>query len=208
MHIRFVLRRFSEHNKIGQEIAPCPTPFLSCPACALFYHTDTRDIFKSLNFLDGFFGQIAVDFDERIGVVFFRAVDHVGNIDLVIRQNSGNLCNHGRNVLMEHTESGVAGMRNDGFRKIDAVLDIAAFEVIDQLCCRHNSAVVLRFRRGGAEVRNGDNAPFLLELNSSPGMTGHSLVPMAARQAGLGYEDLCLTLLRSATLDHREHEGN
>ena len=57
-------------------------------------------------------------------------------------------------------------------------------------------------------LRNGDNAPFWLELNSSPGMTGHSLVPMAARQAGLGYEDLCLTLLRSATLDHREHEGN
>lgn len=57
-------------------------------------------------------------------------------------------------------------------------------------------------------LRSSDNAPFLLELNSSPGMTGHSLVPMAARQAGLEYEDLCLTLLRSATLDHKEHEGN
>lgn len=51
-------------------------------------------------------------------------------------------------------------------------------------------------------LRTSDNEPFLLELNSSPGMTDHSLVPMAARQAGLAYEDLCLTLLQSARLDH------
>ena len=57
-------------------------------------------------------------------------------------------------------------------------------------------------------LRTSDNEPFLLELNSSPGMTGHSLVPLAARQAGLGYEDLCLTLLRSATLDHIKHKGS
>lgn len=51
-------------------------------------------------------------------------------------------------------------------------------------------------------LRASDNEPFLLELNSSPGMTDHSLVPMAARQAGLAYEDLCLALLQSARLDH------
>ena len=44
--------------------------------------------------------------------------------------------------------------------------------------------------------------PYLLEINTSPGMTGHSLVPMSARAAGLSYEDLCLTLLASAALDH------
>ena len=43
--------------------------------------------------------------------------------------------------------------------------------------------------------------PWLLELNTSPGMTGHSLAPMAAQAAGIGYEDLCLQLLASATLD-------
>ena len=37
--------------------------------------------------------------------------------------------------------------------------------------------------------------PYLLEINTSPGMTGHSLVPMSARAAGLSYEDLCLQLL-------------
>lgn len=57
-------------------------------------------------------------------------------------------------------------------------------------------------------LRSSDNKPFLLELNSSPGMTGHSLVPMAAKQAGLEYEDLCVALLATATLDHIKHKGN
>jgi D-alanine-D-alanine ligase len=46
--------------------------------------------------------------------------------------------------------------------------------------------------------------PYLLEINTSPGMTGHSLVPMSARAAGVSYEDLCLQLLASATLDQEK----
>jgi D-alanine-D-alanine ligase len=37
-----------------------------------------------------------------------------------------------------------------------------------------------------------------LEANTSPGMTGHSLVPMAAKQAGIAFPDLCLAILRGA----------
>jgi D-alanine-D-alanine ligase len=44
--------------------------------------------------------------------------------------------------------------------------------------------------------------PYLLEINTSPGMTGHSLVPMSAKAAGISYEDLCCQLLASAWLDH------
>ncbi len=44
--------------------------------------------------------------------------------------------------------------------------------------------------------------PYLLEINTSPGMTGHSLVPMSARAAGISYEDLCVQLLASASLDN------
>ncbi|WP_194720661.1 D-alanine--D-alanine ligase [Noviherbaspirillum malthae] len=50
-------------------------------------------------------------------------------------------------------------------------------------------------------LRAADNEPFLLEINTSPGMTGHSLVPMAAKAAGVSYEDLCVEILRSADLD-------
>ena len=44
--------------------------------------------------------------------------------------------------------------------------------------------------------------PYLLEINTSPGMTSHSLVPMSARATGLSYEDLCLQVLASAALDN------
>ena len=43
--------------------------------------------------------------------------------------------------------------------------------------------------------------PYLLEINTSPGMTSHSLVPKSAKAAGIGYEDLCVQLLASAMLD-------
>jgi D-alanine-D-alanine ligase len=43
--------------------------------------------------------------------------------------------------------------------------------------------------------------PLLLELNTSPGMTGHSLVPMAARQRGMEFPDLVLRILADATLE-------
>ncbi|WP_338845381.1 D-alanine--D-alanine ligase [Massilia sp. W12] len=49
-------------------------------------------------------------------------------------------------------------------------------------------------------LRESDQQPFLLEVNTSPGMTGHSLVPMAARAVGISYEDLCLEILASASL--------
>ena len=51
-------------------------------------------------------------------------------------------------------------------------------------------------------VLGADGSFVLLELNTSPGMTPHSLVPMAARAVGLSYEDLVVKVLASAALDH------
>lgn len=45
--------------------------------------------------------------------------------------------------------------------------------------------------------------PYLLEINTSPGMTSHSLVPMSAKAAGLSYPALCLEVLQHAALDYR-----
>jgi D-alanine-D-alanine ligase len=55
--------------------------------------------------------------------------------------------------------------------------------------------------RADVMIRASDRKPFLLEMNTSPGMTGHSLVPISARAAGIPYEELCLRVLASATLD-------
>jgi D-alanine-D-alanine ligase len=66
-------------------------------------------------------------------------------------------------------------------------LSLAAFRALG---CRGWGRVDLMLDRA--------DEPFLLEVNTAPGMTDHSLVPMAARAAGLGFEDLCLRILEGA----------
>ena len=55
--------------------------------------------------------------------------------------------------------------------------------------------------RADVMIRASDRKPYLLEMNTSPGMTDHSLVPMSARAAGISYADLCMEILLSARLD-------
>ena len=55
--------------------------------------------------------------------------------------------------------------------------------------------------RADLMIRASDRRPFLLEMNTSPGMTGHSLVPMSAQAVGMSYPQLCLALLCEAALD-------
>lgn len=66
-------------------------------------------------------------------------------------------------------------------------LSADAFSVLG---CRGWGRVDLMIDRTGA--------PFLLEVNTAPGMTDHSLVPMAARAAGIPFEDLCIRILETA----------
>ncbi len=47
-------------------------------------------------------------------------------------------------------------------------------------------------------LMSADGQPYVLEANTSPGMTDHSLVPMAARHAGISFEQLVLQVLGSA----------
>ena len=74
-------------------------------------------------------------------------------------------------------------------------LTLAAYRALG---CRGWGRADLMLRADGP---NADRKVFLLEMNTSPGMTGHSLVPMSARAAGLSYEQLCLHILQHATLD-------
>jgi D-alanine-D-alanine ligase len=77
-------------------------------------------------------------------------------------------------------------------QKIQAI-SVKAFQAID---CEG-------WGRVDVMLRDTDQAPFLLEINTSPGMTSHSLVPIAAQAAGMSYADLCVEILRGARLKNR-----
>jgi D-alanine-D-alanine ligase len=68
----------------------------------------------------------------------------------------------------------------------------AVIRAFDVLGCRGWGRVDLMLDRAGQ--------PHFLEVNTSPGMTDHSLVPMAARAAGVSFEDLCVRILELATV--------
>jgi D-alanine-D-alanine ligase len=53
-------------------------------------------------------------------------------------------------------------------------------------------------------ILRADGSYSFLEMNTSPGMTGHSLVPIAARAAGIDYAELCMRVLADARLDSQE----
>ncbi|MDP5009183.1 MAG: D-alanine--D-alanine ligase [Glaciimonas sp.] len=72
-----------------------------------------------------------------------------------------------------------------------------AVQAYKALGCRGWARVDFMLR----ETVGKEAEPFLLEINISPGMTGHSLVPMSAKAAGHSYEDICVKILSAATLD-------
>ncbi len=49
-----------------------------------------------------------------------------------------------------------------------------------------------------------DGNPLVLEVNTIPGMTSHSLVPMAAKQAGIDFEELCWRILETSVSESME----
>ncbi|MCY7307472.1 MAG: D-alanine--D-alanine ligase [Rhodoferax sp.] len=76
-------------------------------------------------------------------------------------------------------------------------------EAIQQIALKAYRTLGCRgWGRVDAMVDARTRAPYLLEINTSPGMTSHSLVPMSARAAGLSYEALCVQLLGMASLDN------
>jgi D-alanine-D-alanine ligase len=74
--------------------------------------------------------------------------------------------------------------------KKEKELQALSLEAFRALGCRGWGRVDLMLDKRGR--------PFLLEVNTSPGMTDHSLVPMAARAVGISYEDLCVKVLELA----------
>jgi D-alanine-D-alanine ligase len=85
--------------------------------------------------------------------------------------------------VSDETQYLCPGLQGDA----EAELGALALQAFQALGCRGWGRVdVMRDREG----RN-----WLLEVNTAPGMTSHSLVPKAARQTGLGFEALCLRIL-------------
>ncbi len=81
-------------------------------------------------------------------------------------------------------------------------LDISVEEKVQALALSAYKALGCKgWGRADVMIDNASGQPYLLEMNTAPGMTGHSLVPMAAKAAGVEYADLVLWLLSQASVN-------
>jgi len=55
-------------------------------------------------------------------------------------------------------------------------------------------------------MTGGDGQPLVLEVNAVPGMTSHSLVPMAAKASGIDFDELCWRILETSFADNEVHD--
>ncbi len=74
--------------------------------------------------------------------------------------------------------------------------------------CETVSKKVFRVLKGRGVPRvdvilDDEGTPYVLEMNTIPGMTATSLLPMAARQSGIEFEDLVIRILDNATKDYK-----
>jgi len=87
---------------------------------------------------------------------------------------------------------------------VPAGLPAGEEEAIQDIVCKAYQVLGCRgWARADVMIDALTRKPYLLEINTSPGMTSHSLVPMSARAAGMSYEDLCVRLLEHTALDAR-----
>jgi len=87
----------------------------------------------------------------------------------------------------DRTEYICKGTANDTDEALYAGLAVAAFE---ELGCTGWGRVDF--------MTDTDGQPLVLEVNTVPGMTSHSLVPMAAREDGISFEELCWQVLETS----------
>ena len=69
---------------------------------------------------------------------------------------------------------------------------------IADLCVRAYRALGCEGWGRADVILDAQDRPWLIEMNTSPGMTGHSLVPMAAKAVGMSYPELCVHILKDA----------
>jgi D-alanine-D-alanine ligase len=90
--------------------------------------------------------------------------------------------------------------RDDTRYLVPCGLPAAQEAEIRKLCLQAYDAIGARGWGRVDFLMDGEGRPYLLEVNTSPGMTDHSLVPMAARAQGMDYDALVVEILKLATL--------
>ena len=101
-----------------------------------------------------------------------------------------------RYIFPEDSLGGLSGERRDWLEKALKKASSAALKAFDAVGCRGVSRVDFRISASGE--------PRILEINTAPGFTSHSLVPKAAAKSGLSFAETCAAIIETADIDPLE----
>jgi D-alanine-D-alanine ligase len=132
-----------------------------------------------------------------------------------LSENNTNICKnnsiHALPIIKIVAPSGKYDYQNKYFTNdtkyiIPCELPIAEEKYIQNLVVEAFNAICASgWGRIDVMIDSATRKPYLLEINTAPGMTGHSLSPMSALNYGLNFEQLCLQILSSASLDYKNN---
>ena len=108
----------------------------------LFNHTNLQYTF---NLADGFHclavGYI-VDIEDGIGIITLCCIAHLCNIDIILREGSGKLCKHVRNIAVNDSDSSrCTSATHIYIWKINGVVDITILQIILHLLYCHDGTI-------------------------------------------------------------------
>lgn len=105
-------------------------------------------------------------------------------LPLVSMQAAGGFYDYNAKYLANDTQYTCPAELDDS---VSARIQAMAVTVFESLDCRSWARVDF--------MMASDGEPAFIECNTAPGMTSHSLVPMAAKQAGISFDEVCLQIL-------------
>ncbi|KFN43150.1 D-alanine--D-alanine ligase [Arenimonas oryziterrae] len=124
--------------------------------------------------------QMIVGEELTVGILIDRALPSIRIVP------AGEYYDYHAKYVAEDTQYICPGLDGEAEAEIRK-LALAAFHAVG--CSGWSRVDVMRDRAGKF---------FLLEVNTAPGMTSHSLVPKAAREVGIDFETLCWTILETS----------
>ena len=118
-------------------------------------YADAKDIIHIADSVCRIVPDLVVEVDDRVGIAAVGLVYHVLDIDIFLRYQIKDAVYHAGHVVVDDAKAADAHTLELCRRQVHGICDVAVFEILVKLLCRHLGAAVLALGRACAQMRQG-----------------------------------------------------